>query len=230
MFERLKSYRIAMELKAPQYQRTSAKSARDRRSLISICVIDDNPFDPKRNLENIGYRITYLGDINTVDVVTPHHIVLCDLKGVGHELDARKQGSFVIREIRANYPEKYVIAYTGGGANEIISREAYQVSDSFLKKDADIDAWVNTLDRLILRLLDPYTVWQRQRSALIEREVDTLTILKLEDAYVRSITLQSDPEHSTLSRLLSSDRISDDVRAIVRSLIASGLIKLLMRS
>lgn len=228
MFDRFKSYRLASELKAAQYQRAAHKPARDRRSLISICVIDDSPFEPKKNLENIGYRITFLGDVTSVDVVTPHQIVLCDLKGVGSALDAKKQGAFVIREIKTNYPEKYVIAYTGGTANQVISREAFQISDHFLKKDADIETWVKTLDDIILRLLDPYVVWQRQRQALIEREIDTKTILKLEDAYVRSIVDQTDPEHSPLSSLLSSSQISGEVRALVRSLITSGLIRLLM--
>ena len=190
-------------------------------------MIDDSPFEPERNLENVGYRFAYLGDVHTVQVVSPHHIVLCDLKGVGHRLDARKQGAFVIREIRANYPEKYVIAYTGGAKNEIVSREAFQVSDAFLKKDADIDLWVEKLDGLIGQLLDPYTVWQRQRRALVEREVDTMTVLKLEDAFVQSISLQCEPEDLVLARLLASDEIASDVRAVVRSLIASGLFKLL---
>ena len=140
--------------------------------------------------------------LSTIDVVTPHHIVLCDLKGVGHALDARKQGAFVIREVKASYPEKYVIAYTGGLTHEVISREAFQTSDSFLKKDADIDTWVGKLDDFILQLLDPYIVWQRQRTALVQRQVDTLTILTLEDAYVRSIIFKSTPEKSALARLL----------------------------
>lgn len=228
MLERFKRYRLASELKAPQFQRGSAKSARERRALISIGVIDDSPFEPKRNLENIGYRITFLGDANTIDVVTPHHIVLCDLQGVGQALDARKQGAFLIREIKRNYPEKHVVAYTGGAMNQSVTRDALQVSDSFLKKDADIETWVETLDGIIGALLDPYVVWQRQRQALVSREVDTMTILNLEDAYVKSIAEHNKPEESALARLLSSGHINADVRAIVQSLIASGLFKLLV--
>ena len=220
MFGFHKNYRLSSELKAVEYQRASMRSARDRRSLISICVIDDSPFEPKRNLENVGYRITYLGDVSTVDVVTPHHIVLCDLMGVGSALDARKQGAFVIKEIKRNYPEKYVIAYTGGASNQILSREAFQISDYFLKKDADIETWVTTLDDIIAKLLDPYAVWKRQRQALIDREVDTLTVLKLEDAFVQSIASHVEPDRSALARMLSSEKISADVRSIVQSLRA----------
>src|SRR6266567_4331143 len=113
MFDKFKKYHLASELKADSFQHASTKTARERRSLVSICVIDDNPFEPRRNLENVGYKITYLGDVNTIDVTTPHHIVLCDLQGVALELDNKKQGAFLIREIKTNYPEKYVVAYTG---------------------------------------------------------------------------------------------------------------------
>jgi hypothetical protein len=228
MLERFKSYRLANELKASQYDKSSAKSVRDRRALVSIGVIDDSPFEPKQNLKNVGYRVVLLGDVSKIDIVSPHHIILCDLRGVGRSLGARTQGAFVIREIRANYPEKYVIAYTGGAASDIISREALQVSDFLLKKDTDIDTWVDKLDSIILRLLNPYEVWQRQRKALVDRGVDTLTILKLEDAFVRSIVSRSEPEASPLARILSSDQIAGDVRALVRSLIASGLFRLLV--
>lgn len=227
MLNLLRRYRLASELKVAEHQRGQSKSARERRALISIGVIDDGPFEPKKNLENVGYQVALLGDPSTIEVATTHHIILCDLQGVGSSLDSRKQGAFLIREIKRNYPEKYVIAYTGGTMNLAISRDALQVSDYFLKKDVDIETWVERLDSIISKLLDPYAVWQRQRKALVDREVDSVTILKLEDAFVRSIENRSGPDQSALAKLLSSSEISSDVRAIIRSLITSGLFKLL---
>jgi hypothetical protein len=222
------TYRLAAELKSADFQRASRKGAKERRGLISIGVIDDSPFEPQRNLENVGYRVAFIGDATSVDVAAPHQIVLCDLQGVGQALDPRKQGAFLIREIKRNYPEKYVVAYTGGAASQTISREAFQVSDAWLKKDAEIEIWVDKLDGFIAKLLDPYTVWQRQRLALISREVDTLTILKLEDAYVRSVIQGGAAEQSALAKTLESAKLSGDVRAVIQSLIASGLFKLLL--
>ena len=223
-----RDYELAEVLKNSDYQRAKSKSAKERRSLISIGVIDDEPFEPKQNLENIGYHISYLGDPGTIETVQPYHIILCDLQGVGRAFDSRRQGAFLIREIKESFPEKFVVAYTGGARSLSIARDSTHMADSFLKKDEDIGTWVERLDEIIVSLLDPYRVWQRQRSALIDREIDTLTIIKLEDAYVRSIKSRSAPETSDLDKMLRSTDISSDVREIVRSLIASGLFKLLV--
>jgi hypothetical protein len=142
-------HRLVGELNAPKYQRALAKSQKDRRSLVSIGVIDDGPFEPKRNLENVGYRVSLLGDPANIDIVLPHNIVLCDVQGVGHSLDPRKQGAFLIREIKAHFPDKYVIAYTGGSMNQTLTREAIQSSDAFMKKDEIIEEWTEKLDGVI---------------------------------------------------------------------------------
>ena len=186
-FWRKKQFHIANELRDPKFEAFRSLSNKDKRAQVKIGVVDDQVFTPKSNLENSGYKIDYLGDISSVDKIAPYHITLCDLQGVGTALDAKKQGAFIIREIKRNYPEKFVVAYTGGGLNQTISKEAATDSDLLLKKDADIDEWVDSLDGIIQQLLNPYKVWQRQRAALVAREVDTLTILELEIAFVRSL-------------------------------------------
>lgn len=128
VFERFTRYRLAPELKAPSFQRAQPKPAKERRGMVSIGVIDDSPFPAKNNLEALGYRIRLLGDPSRLDAVEEHHIVLCDLQGVGQSLGGDTQGAFLIREIRENYPEKYVIAYTGGMINQSMTRDAIQAS------------------------------------------------------------------------------------------------------
>lgn len=227
MFGLIAGYRLASELKSAGYQRAQAKSLKERRSMVSIGVIDDSPFTPKGNLEALGYRVALLGDPGNLDAVKDHHIILCDLQGVGQALGGETQGAFLIREIRENFPEKYVVAYTGGAINQSITRDAMQVSDAFLKKDADIETWVEKLDSIIQKLLDPYHVWQRQRKALINKEVDTKTVLVLEDTFVRSIAAKTERNRNKFSSLVASSNVGEDARAVVRSLIASGLFRLL---
>jgi hypothetical protein len=221
-------FRTATELRSPSFEVYRNLSAREKRKLVRIAVIDDNIFAPHRNLETLEYRIDFLGDVTSLEKLTPYQIVLCDLQGVGTALDAKKQGAFLIREIKKNSPEKYVVAYTGGGLNQTITREAAADADKLLKKDADIDEWSATLGGLILKLLNPYTVWQRQREALVEREVDTLVMLKLESAFVASLD-RSQPPHNKLSfeSYLSSGEFKGDIRAIMQGLIASGLYALI---
>jgi hypothetical protein len=227
MWRKKVDYRTAAELRAPEFETYRNRSAHEKRQLIKIAVVDDNIFAPHRNLENLGYKIDFLGDISVVEKLRPYHIVLCDLQGVGTALDSRKQGAFLIREIKKNFPEKYVIAYTGGGLNQTITREAAFDADQLLKKDVDIDEWSEVLDKIILKLLNPYAVWQRQRVALVEREVDTLTMLKLESAFVASLDKKQHGARSTFEGFVNSDEVKGDLRAIMQGLISSGLYALI---
>lgn len=227
MFDRWLSYQTAPLLERPEYQVWRSLNDRERRTKVIIGVIDDAPFAPKQNLENTGYRISYLGDPQSISAVLDSHIVLCDLQGVGRSLDPNKQGAFFIDEIRRNYPEKYVVAYTGGGMNLNISRDALRAADYFMRKDANIDEWRDKLDQMIIKLLDPYQIWQRQRVALVNKGIDTLSILKLEDSFVRSVHNREPVSSSSFVRRLNSPSTTGDVRAILQSLVASGLYSLI---
>lgn len=123
-FFRKTEFLTANELRGSKYEAHRNLSALEKRKLIKIGVIDDQAFTPHANLKNIGYQIETLGDVTAIDRVQPFQIVLCDLQGVGTALDSRKQGAFLIREAKRNVPEKLVIAYTGGGLNQALSREA----------------------------------------------------------------------------------------------------------
>lgn len=223
-------FRSASELRSRAFDVHKNLSIREKRKLIRIAVVDDNIFAPHRNLENMEYSIDFLGDVTAIQKLIPYQIVLCDLQGVGTALDAKKQGAFLIREIKKNFPEKYVVAYTGGGLNQTITREAASDADTLLKKDVDIDQWSETLDELILKLLNPYNVWQRQRRALVDRDVDTLTMLKLESAFVSSLDKTQPARKATsFETYLSSGDFKGDIRAIMQGLIASGLYALISK-
>lgn len=225
MFERWFSYHQIDDLTSSFKLSAASKTDRDRRSLVPIAVIDDESFKPEQNLRAIGYDIRVIGDIKSLDEIRSYNIILCDLQGVGRHLDTRKQGAFIIDELKRNHPEKFVIAYTGGSLDDAITVSAQQVADFFLRKDADIDEWRDKLDDIISLLSDPVQVWKRQRDALVEADVATLDILKLEDSYVKSIYQKSDRPYKAF---LESPAIGSDLRAIAQSLIASGIFKVLV--
>lgn len=221
-------YRTAAELQDSPALGWRRLSEGERRARVSIGVIDDKPFDAKQNLENLGYRVEYLGDPHTIQVVVPHHIILCDLQGVGKSLDPKKQGAFLIDEIKRNYPEKFVIAYTGGMMSQSLTREAMVRADYFLRKDANIDEWRDRLDAVVGLLVDPVQVWFRYRKALIDRNVDTLEIIRLEDAFVSSVFDRRAGDDSPFARMLRSPDVKADVRALGQNLVASGLFHLVV--
>jgi hypothetical protein len=188
-------------------------------------VIDDEPFTPQNTLKNNGYDIHVLGDIKTLIEIQNYNIILCDLQGVGKHLNERSQGAYLIDEIKRNHPEKFVIAYTGGAVDDAVTIKANESADYFLRKDADIEEWRDKLDGIIEFLSNPVEVWRRQRFALVDNNVSTIDIMKLEDAFVRSIDNRNQSQFVQISRKSS---VGKDARAIAQSLIASGIFKILV--
>ncbi len=202
-------------------------SIADLRGAVPIAVIDDEPFAAETNLRTHGYNITQIGDIKRVDEVEKYRIVLCDLMGVGRHFDKTKQGASLITEIRLAYPATIVVAYSGSSLNSVPARSAKENADLTLKKDEDISEWRRVLDDLIHKASDPYFLWQRTRLQLTTMELDTLTILQLENAYVRSV-LSGDAEGKEFGSSARKLSLSSDTRAIVQGLISSAIFKVMV--
>lgn len=86
-----------------------------KRRAVKIAVIDDQNFALKPALERLEYRVTELGDIDSIDQVAVFDIILCDIQGVGGKFQSPQQGAFVVKEIRRQFPEKFIVAFSGGG-------------------------------------------------------------------------------------------------------------------
>lgn len=224
MFEKFKKYRSVSELKVLSASNYRPSNPKDLRELVNIAVIDDDEFWPKNNLEALNYKITFLGDIKTLDEVSMFSVILCDLQGVGRFIDKRGQGAFIINEIKKNFPDKFVIAYTAGALDSDLVTKAKSESDFFIKKDADMDDWRDTLDEVIGKLSDPVWVWNRQRSALLAADVPTIDIAKLEDAYVSAVVERSPSRYQSY---LAKGGLNSDLRAVAQSLVASVVFKMM---
>jgi CheY-like chemotaxis protein len=200
--------------------RIVTRDIRERRKSVSICVIDDQPFAPQTNLSNYGYRIEAIGDIKTIEEISAYDLILCDIIGVGRHFDERLQGASVIAEIKRCHPDKVIVAYTGAALNQLAAKSANYLADDLIKKDADIEDWIQRLDSYTEMLLDPHATWQRIRQDLVRREVDTKDILIIEDGYVRSILAKG--SSSVMNRALSKTGVRQDVRSIITGVISSA--------
>lgn len=225
----LAKYHSALEI------RDFAKIARvefkrnELRSQVKICVIDDDSFRARPNLENYGFQFDELQDIRTVDKVRPYEVVICDLMDVGKNFDAAAGGASIISEIKRNYPTKFVIAYSGARSNSQEASSARDYADRFLKKDIEISKLVAELDNAIDYSLDPYEKWTVTRQELIDLEVDLREILKLEDAYVSSV-LAKDSSLKKFANAVNSASITGHAKAISQSLVASIIYEILFKS
>lgn len=224
MFDVLGLFKGIEELAEWSRKNSHSQSEAQKRASVKIAVVDDQAFSAQQNLKFAGYNVEEVGDVKSISELEKFPIILCDLHGVGSYFNSKYQGGFIIDEIKKLYPDKFVIAYTGGSTDPSVVAYAQDVADGFVKKDVDINEWRDTLDALIDGLCDPVEVWNRQRDTLIDRDVPTKEILRLEDKYVRAVIGRSP---SGYVRFVSQGSVNPDVRAVGQSLVASGVFKLL---
>lgn len=191
-------------------------SPRELRAKVSIAVVDDEQFQPLSNLTNHGFQLKHFPDVSDLSVLESYQIILCDLQGVGTFLNPNDQGAHLIRELKTNYAEKYVLSYTGGASNTNLTRLGNQYADSYVKKDADIATWQEKLDAAIFEVTDPVVVWKKFRARLIEKyDLNLLDVIQFENAYVQScLENSSSPLDQRMRLLLKQESLTSGSRAI----------------
>lgn len=164
----------------------SPKSIAELRKHVNMLVIDDNDFAPEKYLKQNGYQIHHKPDIETVKDVEPYDIILCDISGIGKKLGYEKEGAFIIREINANYPNKRIIAYTSYTFDAEYNKY-FSIADFVAPKDFCTDDWITVLDEQVRKAIDPVNQWKKIRKYLLEHDVSTLMIARIEDKYVAAV-------------------------------------------
>jgi DNA-binding NarL/FixJ family response regulator len=176
------------------------RSQLDLREKVKIVAIDDQAFAPETNLRNNHFDISVKRDLHDVNDIKDYSIILCDLEGVGAALNHKLQGAHLIKEIKAHFPQKIVIAYTGVNASSIMARTAQSFADHFLKKDSDIDDWIAVLDGSIKDITNPVYMWRDARKRMLDAGLTPFQLARLEDAYVKSI-LRKDEKKKIVKEL-----------------------------
>jgi hypothetical protein len=196
-----------------------------RRAEFPILVIDDEPFSPIEFLRRHNFNITHMPDAPSIDTAARFSIVLCDILGVGKGLNPSRQGVQLISEIKKSYPEKIVVAYTGGGSSPLVE-QAIQIADSYLKKDASLEEWLDCLDRSIKELANPADVWRKLRHRLLDAGATPYQLAQLEDTFVsHALEGRSVYEPALLSEAGRVD-LKPAAREIMRHLIATAIFEL----
>lgn len=190
----------------------------EMRKKTEIAVVDDEFFLKRNTLQQHGYRIQEVGDLKDIKAIEGYQIILCDIKGVGVHFDSPYEGGHLIEEINKFYPNKVIIAYTGERFDPTYNR-FFQIADRSIRKDADNDEWIQVLDDSLKLVNDPCEQWKKTRRSLLDLNISTVNLIKIEDLYVRSILAQKD--------LVSNDKIinslTSDAKSIVLNLVSSFL-------
>lgn len=232
MIIRFKPYKSINDLESIIKQKRSDRML-DLRERVKIMVIDDKDFSPQENLGRNHYRLTPIGgDIQDINVTEPYQVILVDLEGVGGKLNPEMQGAHVIREIKLSFPDKTVVAYTGGSSNTLI-QTGVLFADHFLQKDSPIDDWIELLDECILSYTNPIDIWKRTRSRLLFNGLDPFRITLLEDVYVDNWLKANQNTGAVLSDKVKSLEISPVMSKVIQTLCIEsikGLVKLWMEN
>ena len=102
-----------------------------------ILIIDDDPIDSQfiKKLENRGYSITQVSDIDNFDGIKMFTIIVCDIDGVGKRFDSQYQGGYLIQKIKELYPLKYIIFFSGKSWDASFGKIIRLVDDTMMKMD-----------------------------------------------------------------------------------------------
>ncbi len=202
----------------------NALSSIDVRQRIKILIIDDEDFVYKEALRDEKYNLTCVKNIEDLSAASEYPIVICDIKGVGTQFDKEKEGAYVVRELKKKYPFKQIAVYSGSDYKLDLLNDLEGVSR--IKKTSQIDEWRGYFDELIYRATDPKESWKTIRNFLLTKDVPLTEVLQLESNFVdiynnRPNDMKSFPEESVFPNL------SGDIRAIVQSMIAGGILHII---
>ena len=156
------------------------------RKYVNMLIIDDNEFAPENFLRANGYQVQHKLDIDTIKDVEAYDIILCDIAGIGKKLGYAKEGAYIIKQIHASYPNKRIVAYTSYTYNPEYN-QYFSMADFVATKDMGIDDWINVLDDQVCKSTNPVNQWKKIRDYLLEKDISTLTIVKIEDKFVEAV-------------------------------------------
>lgn len=165
----------------------------EARRKVKIIVVDDQEFMPLVSLrDSYHYDIKQNGTIDDPYMVAEYDIILCDNQGVAVKLSPKNGGATLIKEIKKNYPNKSVIAYTASSFNPKVS-DYLDYADKRMGKSSPIDDWVSILDDFIEKRFDLKYQWRLTRTALLEKGLSIVEVAKLEAEYVNAVNNKSLP-------------------------------------
>lgn len=177
-------YTDLMTIASVEEQRIDLKIKVPREN-IRICVIDDEGFDINM-LYDLGYmNIRKKIQFESIDEYKDYDIVLCDVEGIGSNVDMDRQGLVVAEQIKNVYPEKVVLLYSGKNIETF--GEMPKVIDGYLRKQSSMSELAKSLDNYYRKSIDPIVVWEKTRNEMLNNKISTKTIAFLEDRYCRSL-------------------------------------------
>lgn len=156
-----------------------------KRSNIKLYVIDDEGFDSDP-LSSVGYQsITKCTKFESHKYFEDADVILCDIDGIGCNLDNQRQGISVAENLKAIYPDKLVVLYTSKNADEYGGVPSSL--DGKISKSGTMSDLAFEIDELIKKSKDVVNVWNNIQKEMIEKNYSMKTITFTEHFYCKSL-------------------------------------------
>lgn len=192
------------------------------RNAVKVLIVDDEEFTYEDSLRRAGFNIKKYDDIESIEAANAFHIVICDIRGVGKKFKSQQEGAFVLSCLKKRYPMKEFAVYSGSLFNTDLTETLQNIH--IIKKDQPSEDWCNDIDTLIRKVTNPKIIWQKIARIMIENEVPTQIISKMEHEYVEVIRdRKGDFSRFPSSRCLN--KVDTDISGIIHSLVG-GIILL----
>lgn len=191
-------------------------SEQDRHS-VKVLIVDDEEFTYEDSLRRAGFNIQKYDDIESTEAVEAFHIVICDVRGVGKKFKSQQEGAFVLSRLKQKYPMKEFAVYSGSLFNTDLTETLQNIH--IIKKDQPSEDWCNDIDTLIRKVSNPKIIWQKIARIMIENEVPTRVISKMEHEYVEVIR-DKNGDFSNFPSPRCLKTLDGDICGIVHSLVA----------
>lgn len=195
-----------------------------RRREAKVLVIDDQGFGYKDILTTHHFRVHHVFDIEDIRSVAEYEVVACDIKGVGKRFHSKHEGAHIIGEIKRTYPHKILVAFSTHNFDATFN-QFLKLCDHVTPKDIDSDAWVALLDEATVEAVDPIFQWKRMRDYLLEKDTPLLTVLQLEQDYIRGL-LEKDAK--LFPRSSATTKLPQDLRAVLQGFAGNLLFKIII--
>lgn len=189
------------------------------RKNMDILIIDDEELNVSQGLKDSNFSMYHKQDIDNIKDVEPYEIILCDIRGVGKRFSEAFEGAFIIKEIKKNYPNKHVIAYTASQYDASYNTYLAE-ADNVIPKGTSLEDWIAILDDEIDKIVNPVHQWKLVREKLLKNDVSTIETARLESEYVRSF---KEKDKKPLEKMAKQG--ADVVKSVMTQVLGSAAVK-----
>lgn len=168
------------------YKTNGYKASKPRPESIKVCFLDDEGYDIER-FRKTGYsQVERITSYQSPNQFVAYDVIICDIDGVGVDIDKKRQGLAVVQLLKEQFPEKLVLVFSSKNPLEY-DEDFYSTCDGFFPKIKTPSEIAAMLNKKAAIFWDPIAAWSWCESYLRKKEIPNKTIAFLEDKYVRSL-------------------------------------------